>query len=94
MNWAGDDTVTPEQWCAYFAELTGVTPRFEYREYPGITKGGASDNTKRLSLIGPCTVHWKDGFRDMWETRYPGGKRRTDMPDASAKLRNAYVAAE
>jgi nucleoside-diphosphate-sugar epimerase len=94
VNWAGDHTVTPEEWCAYFAELTGKTPTFEYREYPGITKGGASDNTKRLSLIGPCKVHWKDGFRDMWETRYPGGVRRSDMPDASAKLRNAYVAAE
>ena len=91
VNWAGDDMVTPEIWCAYFAELTGKTPRFAYREYPGASKGGASDNTKRIELIGKCEVGWKEGFKKMWEQRYPGGKRRTDMPDGAAALQSSYV---
>ena len=84
--------MTPEIWCAYFAELTGKTPRFAYREYPGASKGGGSDNTKRIGLIGKCEVGWKEGFKKMWEQRYPGGKRRTDMPDGAAALQSSYVA--
>ena len=47
--------------------VTGKTPRFTYREYPGASKGGASDNTKRIELIGKCEVGWKEGFKKMWE---------------------------
>jgi UDP-glucuronate 4-epimerase len=73
VNWAGDDVVTPEAWCGWFADLTGVTPRFEYREYPGASIGAASDNTRRRALIGDCLVRWRDGMRSMFEARYPNG---------------------
>jgi hypothetical protein len=29
------------------------------------------DNTKRLRLIGPCGVKWRDGFRRMVQARHP-----------------------
>jgi hypothetical protein len=91
VNWAGDDMITPEIWCAYFSELTGKEPKLVYREFPGASKGGGSDNTKRISLIGKCQVGWKEGFKKMWEERYPGGKRRTDMPDGASALQSSYV---
>lgn len=91
VNWAGDDMVTPEMWTAYFGELTGKPARLVYREYPNASRGGGSDNTKRVELIGKCTVGWKEGFRKMWEERYPGGQRRTDMPDGAAALAGSYL---
>ena len=26
VNWGGDEAVSPQEWCAYFGELTGRTP--------------------------------------------------------------------
>jgi nucleoside-diphosphate-sugar epimerase len=80
VNWAGDETVTTESWCAYLADISGATPEYRYVDYPGSIRGAASDSTFRQALTGPCAVPWRDGMRHMFEQRYPNG------PDASGAL--------
>jgi len=69
VNWAGDDTVSAEDWCTYMGELTGITPEFAYQDR-WITNS-APDPTRRQELVGPCRVNWRDGFRRMLAERYP-----------------------
>jgi nucleoside-diphosphate-sugar epimerase len=69
VNWAGDEPVSVQQWCAWFAELLGHPVAVEARDFPGTQPSAISDNTKRLALTGPCTVPWRDGMRRMVESR-------------------------
>jgi len=39
---------------------------------PGASIGSVGDHTKRQALTGPCTVDWRDGFRDMAALHLPG----------------------
>jgi len=71
VNWAGDDVVTAEDWCAYLGELVGLEPQLVHREYPGGMRGAAMDNTRRRALIGDCRVDWRTGMRRMAEARHP-----------------------
>jgi nucleoside-diphosphate-sugar epimerase len=73
VNWGGDDAISPHEWCALFGELTGRTPVVEVKAVPGSQIGASIDNTKRLTLTGPCTMRYPDAFRDLYETRYPDG---------------------
>jgi nucleoside-diphosphate-sugar epimerase len=86
VNWAGDDVVTAEEWCAHLAELTGTAPEYTRAEYPGSIRGSASDNTKRLALAGPCAVGWRDGMRAMFQARYPGGRASDALPPGADRL--------
>jgi nucleoside-diphosphate-sugar epimerase len=92
VNWAGDEVVTAEQWCAYLAELAGKEPRYEHVEHPAASRGTASDNTRRKALIGPCRVAWRDGMRNMYEARYPGGKASGALAAKAARLQAAVAA--
>ena len=69
VNWAGDEPVSVQEWCAWFAELLGRTVELEVRDLPGTQPSVISDNTKRLSLTGPCTVPWREGMARMFEAR-------------------------
>jgi nucleoside-diphosphate-sugar epimerase len=89
VNWAGDEVVTAEEWCGYLAELAGKEPRYEHVEHPAASRGTASDNTRRRSLIGPCRVSWRDGMRDMFEARYPNGVASGELAAEAARLREA-----
>jgi hypothetical protein len=40
-------------------------------ETPGTLRGSIADPTARAAITGPCRVHWKDGLRAAFETRYP-----------------------
>lgn len=71
VNFAGDTPVSVQQWCAYFGELLGVSPRVEVQPVPGASVGSVGDHTKRTSITGPCAVHWRDGFRAMAAHYYP-----------------------
>ncbi len=70
INWGGNDMVSTEEWVSYMGHLTGIEPVFE-RTQSGITWSRAADSSKRDSLIGPCTVHWKDGMRKLIRDRHP-----------------------
>jgi nucleoside-diphosphate-sugar epimerase len=65
VNWAGDDAVSVQEWSAYFGELFGAPAEVVVEPVPGASLGSVGDPTKRISITGPCTVHWKDGFRRM-----------------------------
>jgi UDP-glucuronate 4-epimerase len=69
LNWAGDDAVSHRHFCDYLAELAGLTP--QYVESEQTFDSFVSDNTRRLSLIGPCTVPWREGMRRTMERRFP-----------------------
>jgi nucleoside-diphosphate-sugar epimerase len=67
VNWGGDDETSIEEWTEYLAELAGVEARFDRTEH---TIGGIpTDNAKRLDLVGPTHVAWKDGMRRMYEAQ-------------------------
>jgi nucleoside-diphosphate-sugar epimerase len=69
VNWGGDDVVSCEEWLAYFEELSGIAPAIQYEDH-WITNS-PPDKTRRVELVGPCRVQWKDGFRRMLQERYP-----------------------
>ena len=71
VNWAGDEAVSVQEWCAYFGQLTGVEPAIEVRYPPGTQKGAIADVTRRRALTGACTVTWRDGMRRMVEAHRP-----------------------
>jgi nucleoside-diphosphate-sugar epimerase len=77
-NWAGDDPVAVEMLVPWIAEQMGTSYAFE--EWKEITAyPRATDNTRRVSLVGECKVKWQEGFRRLIEERYPG---RLVTPDA------------
>jgi nucleoside-diphosphate-sugar epimerase len=70
VNWGGDDEASIEEWCQYMAGLVGIEARFERTVH---TIGGIpTDNTLRMSLVGPTRIAWKDGFRRMVEAQTSG----------------------
>lgn len=72
VNWAGDQPVSVQEWCAFIGELAGIDPVVNAVPVEGTLRGSVTDNTKRLALTGPCTVDWRDGIRDAFEKRYGG----------------------
>jgi len=63
VNWAGDDVVSIEDWVGFLAEQIGLEATFQPTEQT--IASVACDVSKRLSITGPCTVSWKDGFARM-----------------------------
>jgi nucleoside-diphosphate-sugar epimerase len=71
VNWCGDDAVSVQEWSAYFGELLGVDHSVEVTPVPGASLGSVGDPTKRQSITGPASVHWRDGFRRIAEHFHP-----------------------
>jgi nucleoside-diphosphate-sugar epimerase len=69
MNWAGDEAVTAQQWCAYMGELIDQDPHVVIREVPGGIRGVVVDTSRRQALTGPCQVSWRDGVRRLVDQR-------------------------
>jgi len=69
VNWAGDDAVTVQEWCAELGRLTGRRAEVHVRETPGTLRGSIADVSRRRSFTGPCRVGWKEGMRRMVEAR-------------------------
>lgn len=69
VNWAGPDTVSVQEWCAYLGSLVGKDPVFEETEaaLPSV----AVDTTYMQDLIGPAEIGWRDGFRRMVAASHP-----------------------
>jgi nucleoside-diphosphate-sugar epimerase len=75
VNWAGDTPVTVREWSAYFGELLGVEADVRTQVVPGASVGSVGENSKRLSITGPCAVDWRVGFRDMAAHYFPNRVR-------------------
>jgi nucleoside-diphosphate-sugar epimerase len=91
VNWGGDEAVAAQEWCAYFGELTGKAPKVSTNPVPGTQRGVVLDVTKRRAITGPCRVQWRDGMRDMYESRYPNG---ADAGPVNARSAHAMQAVE
>jgi nucleoside-diphosphate-sugar epimerase len=70
VNWGGDEPVSIDQMVDYLGELIGKKPI--YREVsPHPIPALILDNSKRMSITGPCKVHWKEGLRRMVAFAHP-----------------------
>lgn len=70
VNWAGDQIVSIQQWCAYLGALIGREPVFQ--ESPLALRGNPVDVSRLHELIGaPGTVDWQDGLRRMAARFHP-----------------------
>ena len=87
VNWAGDETPSVHEWCAYMGELTGKIPDVRVVEIPNSLRGSIADVSKRLSITGPCKISWRDGIRQVFEERHGSGTN-TSVTGQSSKLLN------
>jgi nucleoside-diphosphate-sugar epimerase len=71
VNWAGDDSVTEPELIAHIAAITGVEANLVPSDLP-TRSTFAANNARRLQLIGPCEVDWRDGVARTIEAHYPG----------------------
>jgi UDP-glucuronate 4-epimerase len=69
VNWAGSETVSVEDYCAYMGELIGVEPVFEYTSEAHTPLW--PDVTYMHEVLGRTKIPWRDGFRRMIEARHP-----------------------
>jgi nucleoside-diphosphate-sugar epimerase len=69
VNWAGSETVSIEDYCAYMGELVGVEPTFEYAADAHTPLW--PDVSFMHEVLGRTTTPWRDGFRRMIEARHP-----------------------
>jgi UDP-glucuronate 4-epimerase len=69
VNWAGSETVSAEDYCAFMGELVGVEPILEYDAAAHTPLW--PDVTRMHEILGRTEVHWRDGFRLMIEARHP-----------------------
>jgi nucleoside-diphosphate-sugar epimerase len=68
VNWAGSETVSVEDYCAYMGELVGVEPIFEYTDRAHTPLW--PDVTYMHDVLGRTKVGWRDGFRRMIAARH------------------------
>ncbi len=69
VNWGGDEMTSIEEWSEYLAGLVGRSVQFD--ETTATIGGIPTENTRRLELLGPTTVGWRDGMRRMAAALYP-----------------------
>jgi nucleoside-diphosphate-sugar epimerase len=69
VNWAGSETVSVEEYCAYLGELVGIEPVFEYT--PDAHTPLWPDVTRMHDVLGRTEVPWREGFRRMVAARHP-----------------------
>ena len=69
VNWAGDQIVSIQEWCAYLGTLIGREPVFNESEQA--LRGNPVDVTRMHELIGGTTVDWHDGIRRMVAKFHP-----------------------
>jgi nucleoside-diphosphate-sugar epimerase len=87
VNWAGDETPSVHEWCAFMGELTGHTPDVRVVEIANSLRGSIADVSKRLSITGPCKVSWRDGIKRVFEERH-GDQSKLTISGQSSKLLN------
>ena len=69
VNWAGSETVSAEDYCAYMGELVGIEPEIVYD--PAAHSALWPDVTHMHEVLGRTRVHWRDGFRRTIQARHP-----------------------
>jgi nucleoside-diphosphate-sugar epimerase len=67
VNWASEEAVGVEEWCAHLGELTGFEPTFV--DVDELVSSVVMDTTKLRELVGPTQVGWREGLRRLVEVR-------------------------
>jgi len=70
LNWAGDEVVTTQQWCAQAAALCGRPAKVEVAAIPGILAGNAVDVARRRAITGPCRRSFEAAFAEIYRARH------------------------
>jgi nucleoside-diphosphate-sugar epimerase len=76
VNWAGDEPVSAQDWCAYAGELMGIDAAVNVTPVPNTLRGSVADNARRIAITGPCRVDWREGMRRTIAARHPDLYRR------------------
>lgn len=74
VNWAGDEVVTTQEWCAQASRLSGKPAKIEVASIPGILAGNAADVTRRRSITGPCKRSFEPAFAKIHAERHGSGQ--------------------
>lgn len=53
VNWAGDEVISAQRWCAEAGALLGITPRIAIRTGPGVPPSNIAEVTRRRAITGP-----------------------------------------
>lgn len=69
VNWAGNETVSIEEWSEYIGELVGKKVEFNYTE--STIESVLTSNKELQKIAGPTKVRWQDGIRRMITKRHP-----------------------
>jgi nucleoside-diphosphate-sugar epimerase len=72
VNWAGDEVVSAQRWCAEAAALLGLEARLEVRTGPNVPPSNIADTVRRHAITGPCTVAFADGLRRLVDAQDRG----------------------
>ena len=70
VNWAGDEVVTTQEWCAQAARLCGKPAKIDVMAIAGILAGNAVDVTRRRSITGPCKRAFEPTFATIYRERH------------------------
>lgn len=73
VNWAGDEVVSTQDWCAQAARLSGRPAQIEVAAIPGILAGNAVDVSRRRAITGPCRRTFAPSFAALYRERHAGG---------------------
>jgi UDP-glucuronate 4-epimerase len=65
VNWAGSETVSAEEYCAYLGQLVGREPRIRYD--PAAPWALWPDVTRMHEVLGRTEISWRDGMRRLVE---------------------------
>ena len=80
-----------------FGDLLGVEADLHVEVVPGASVGSVGDHTKRVSITGPCTVDWRDGFpchgRPLLPRSGEGAMKTMRYPSAEQLLDDAVAEA-
>lgn len=72
VNWCGDEVITQREWCDLAGSLSGKEAVLNVNPIPGTPNGNVSDNTKRLSITGPCKRMFADEYAAIYAARHGG----------------------
>lgn len=72
VNWAGDEVMSAQRWCADAAALLGLNAKLEVRTGPNVPPSNIADTTKRRTITGPCTVTFPEGLRRLVDAHHRG----------------------
>jgi len=73
VNWAGDEIVSAQHWCALAAELAGAKADLVVQKLPGAAPGNVADVERRRSITGPCSISFDEGFRRLYAEHHAAG---------------------